>query len=94
MISSNGRECLSKFKRNPSVDNFLRLSLEFSQNTKLMTGQVKDLVDYLNSTDDISGASMAMLGNTAFAFADNESSFKDLNIEGLDIYKLYTKDEL
>lgn len=94
IISANGRECLAKFKANPFVDNFLRLSLEFSQNTKLMTGQVKDLVDYLNSTDDISGASMAMLGNTVFAFADNESSFKDLNIEGLDIYKLYTKDEL
>ncbi|SDA46941.1 pantoate kinase [Methanobrevibacter millerae] len=94
LISSNGRECLSKFKRNPSVDNFLRLSLEFSQNTKLMSDEVKNLVDYLNSSSDISGASMAMLGNTAFAFADNESSFKDLKIEGLDIYKLYTRDKL
>lgn len=90
-ISANGRVCLSKFKNNPSVDNFLRLSLMFSQNTKLMTYEVRSLVDYLNSEDDISGASMAMLGNTVFAFADNESSFKDLKIEGLDTYKLYTK---
>ena len=38
--------------------------------------------------DDILGSSMAMLGNTVFAFAYNEDVFKNLNIEGLDIYEL------
>jgi pantoate kinase len=91
IISANGRECLEKFKNEMSVDNFLRLSFEFSQNTKLMTGEVQSLVNYFNSSDDILGSSMAMLGNTAFAFADNESTFKDLKIENLNIDKLYIK---
>ena len=91
IISVNGRKCLDSFKKNSSVENFLRLSYEFSLNTKLMTNEVQSLADYFNSCDDILGASMAMLGNTVFAFADNESSLKKLNIEGLNIDKLYTK---
>lgn len=90
-ISANGRECLKEFKQNPSIKNFLELSLRFSKNTRLMAGEVQSLIDYINSRSDILGASMAMLGNTAFAFAYNESSFKDLNIEGLDTYRLYTE---
>ena len=91
IISVNGRKCLDSFKKNSSVENFLRLSYEFSLNTKLMTNEVQSLADYFNSSDDILGASMAMLGNTVFAFADNESSLKKLNIEGMNIDKLYTK---
>ena len=91
IISVNGRKCLDSFKKNSSVENFLRLSYEFSLNTKLMTNEVQYLADYFNSCDDILGASMAMLGNTVFAFADNESSLKKLNIEGMNIDKLYTK---
>lgn len=91
IISVNGRKCLDSFKKNSSVENFLRLSYEFSLNTKLMTNEVQSLADYFNSCDDILGASMAMLGNTVFAFADNKSSLKKLNIEGMNIDKLYTK---
>ena len=91
IISVNGRKCLDSFKKNSSVENFLRLSYDFSLNTKLMTNEVQSLADYFNSCDDILGASMAMLGNTVFAFADNESSLKKLNIEGMNIDKLYTK---
>ncbi len=94
IISVNGRKCLDSFKKNSSVENFLRLSYEFSLNTKLMTNEVQSLADYFNSCDDILGASMAMLGNTVFAFADNESSLKKLNIEGMNIDKLYTKRQL
>ena len=53
-----------------------------------MSDEVRDLIDYFNSLDDILGSSMAMLGNTVFAFAYNEDVFKNLNIEGLDIYEL------
>lgn len=91
IISSNGHKCLEKFKENFSVENFLKLSSEFSQNTKLMTDEVQSLVNYFNSSDDILGASMAMLGNTVFAFSYNESSFQKLNIENLNIDKLYVK---
>ena len=76
------------------MENFLRLSLEFSQNTKLMTDEVQSLVNYFNSLDDILGSSMAMLGNTVFAFADNETTFKDLKIENLNIDKLYLREQL
>ena len=91
IISANGHECLEKYKKNISVENFLRLSFEFSQNIKLMTDEVQSLVNYFNSSDDILGASMAMLGNTVFAFAYNERSFEKLNIENLNIDKLYAK---
>ena len=93
-ISLNGHECLKKFKKNSSVWNFLKLSLEFSQNTKLMTSEVLSLINNFNLCDDILGSSMAMLGNTVFAFADNKSTFKKLNIEGMNIDKLYTKRQL
>ena len=53
-----------------------------------MSDEVKDLIDYFNSSSDILGSSMAMLGNTAFAFAYDEDAFKSLNIENLHIDKL------
>ncbi|MBR0270495.1 MAG: GHMP kinase [Methanobrevibacter sp.] len=91
IISENGRQCFDEFKNNVSVNRFLDLSLRFSENTKLMTDEVKSLVDYFNLSDDILGSSMAMLGNTVFAFADNESTFKNSGIENLNIDKLYSK---
>lgn len=91
VISETGRKCLREFKNDISVNKFLELSLRFSQDTNLMTDEVESLVNNFNSVDDIFGSSMAMLGNTVFAFADNEHAFKDLNIEDLNIDKLYTK---
>ena len=86
--------CDSRSQGEVYVENFLKLSLEFSQNTKLMTDEVQSLVNYFNSLDDILGSSMAMLGNTVFAFADNETTFKDLKIENLNIDKLYLREQL
>lgn len=91
VISETGRKCLREFKNDISINKFLELSLRFSQDTNLMTDEVESLVNNFNSVDDIFGSSMAMLGNTVFAFADNEHAFKDLNIEDLNIDKLYTK---
>ena len=53
-----------------------------------MSDEVKNLVDYFNSRSDILGSSMAMLGNTVFAFAQNEDVFKNLEVENLHIDKL------
>ena len=50
-----------------------------------MSEDVRKLVDYFNSRHDILGSSMAMLGNTVFAFAQDEEAFTDLDIEGLHI---------
>ena len=76
------------FEQNPSLENFLEFSNKFSHETKLMSDEVKKLVDYFNSSSDILGSSMAMLGNTVFAFAYNEDAFKTSNIENLHIDKL------
>ena len=53
-----------------------------------MSDEVRTLVDYFNSSEDILGSSMAMLGNTVFAFAYDEDAFKDLDIEDLHICEL------
>ena len=88
VISSSGIRYWELFKESPSLESFLDFSYRFALETELMSGEVRTLVDYLNSSDDILGSSMAMLGNTAFAFAYDEGAFKDLGIEGLHIDKL------
>ena len=88
VISDVGLKYLEFFEEKPSLRNFLDFSNKFSQETKLMSDEVKSLVDYFNSMDDILGSSMAMLGNTAFAFAYDESVFRDLGIEDLHVDRL------
>ena len=53
-----------------------------------MTEEVENLINYFNSSSDILGSSMAMLGNTVFAFAYDEETFKNLNIDDLHICEL------
>jgi len=53
-----------------------------------MSDEVKETIDYFNSSTNILGSSMAMLGNTAFAFAYDEDVLKSLDIENLHIDKL------
>ena len=88
VISDSGVKYWQFFRDDPSLENFLDFSNKFAQETDLMSGEVKELVDYFNSCDNILGSSMAMLGNTAFAFAYDEGAFKTLNIDGLHIDKL------
>jgi pantoate kinase len=88
VISDAGLKYLECFEKNPSLSNFLDFSYRFSNETKLMSQEVKSLVDYFNSMDDILGSSMAMLGNTVFAFSYNEDVFKTSDIEDLHIDKL------
>ena len=88
IISDVGMDLKNEFIKNQSIKNFLDFSLEFSNKTNLISDEVSELVDYFNCLDDILGSSMAMLGNTVFAFAYNEDVFKNLDIENLDIYKL------
>ena len=88
ILSEAGLKYLELFEKEPTVENFLSFSNKFSNETKLMSDDVKNLVDYFNSSSDILGSSMAMLGNTAFAFAYDEDAFKNLNIEDLHIDKL------
>lgn len=87
-ISASGLKYLELFEEEPTLENFLSFSHRFSQETELMSDEVSELVDYFNSMSDILGSSMAMLGNTVFAFAYNEDVFKTLEIEDLHIDRL------
>ncbi|WP_458453975.1 pantoate kinase [Methanobrevibacter sp.] len=88
VISDVGLKYLEFFEEKSTIKNFLDFSYNFACETDLMSGEVKELVDYLNCQDNILGSSMAMLGNTVFAFAYDENAFKTLNIRGLHIDKL------
>ncbi len=88
IISASGRKYLELFEKESSLENFLLFSNQFAHEIGLMSEEVKNLVDYFNSSSDILGSSMAMLGNTAFAFAYDEDAFKKLDIEDLHIDKL------
>ena len=88
VISDTGLKYLEFFEEKPSLRNFLDFSCRFSHETNLMSDEVKELVNYINSRSDILGSSMAMLGNTVFAFAQNEDDLKNLEIENLHIDKL------
>ena len=88
MISEVGSKYLETFESKPTLKSFLEFSNRFSRETKLMSGEVKNLVDYFNSSPNILGSSMAMLGNTVFAFAENEDVFKNMEVENLHIDKL------
>lgn len=88
VISEVGLKYLEMFEEEPNLDNFLSFSAKFSQETKLMTSEVKNQIEYFNSMDNILGSSMAMLGNTVFAFAYDEETFKNLNIKDLHIDKI------
>jgi pantoate kinase len=88
VISDVGLKYLEYFIEKPSLRNFLDFSNRFCHETGLICDEVKELVDYLNSFDDILGSSMAMLGNTAFAFAYDEDAFRTLKVKELHIEKL------
>lgn len=88
VISDVGLKYLEYFEEKPSLRNFLDFSYKFSRETKLMSDEVKELVDYFNSRPNILGSSMAMLGNTVFAFAQNEDDFKNVDVENLHVDKL------
>lgn len=85
VISDAGLKYLEYFEEKSSLKNFLDFSNSFASKTNLMSEDVRKLVDYFNSRHDILGSSMAMLGNTVFAFAQDEEAFTDLDIEGLHI---------
>lgn len=63
---------LGKLLSNPQVTHFMDLSLKFSQETGLIDPEVMEIVEVLK--DETIGASMAMLGKTAFAISETPDS--------------------
>lgn len=81
-INLTGKKLLEKLLKTPDVNTFLRLSRKFAQETSLMDNELHEIVEVLN--DETIGASMAMLGNTAFAL----SKTPDTSVEGVIISKI------
>lgn len=88
ILSNSGDKYLELFVDDSTLENFLDFSSKFSHEINLMSDEVKNLIDYFKSSSDILGSSMAMLGNTVFAFAYDEDAFKKLEVENLHIDKL------
>ncbi len=82
MINRTGQSLLFELLKNPDPSFFMRLSRKFSQQTELMNSEVLEVVEVLE--DETLGASMAMLGNTAFAL----SKSPDAGVEGALISKI------
>lgn len=81
-INKTGRNLLSKLLENPDPHTFMKLSRRFSEETALMDPEVLELVEVLE--DETMGASMAMLGKTAFAI----SKTPDTSVEGAIVSKI------
>lgn len=85
IISKAGSEALISFKSDQTVQNFLDLSYRFSKETNLISDELLEVTSELNSNEDILGSSMAMLGQTVFAFSKDKSAFpSDFTVYELD----------
>jgi pantoate kinase len=75
-INTTGRYMLKELLKNPDPKTFLKLSKRFAMETGLLSNEVMDIIKILE--DETIGASMAMLGNTAFALSETpDTTVKD-----------------
>jgi len=65
-INRIGKECLSEFLKNPTLENLFDLSKKFSIETGLMDDDLMDVVEAVEA--DGGKASMVMLGKAVFAY--------------------------
>ncbi|MGB9936849.1 MAG: pantoate kinase [Methanobacterium sp.] len=81
-INSIGGDLLLKLIKKPEPQNLMKLSKKFAEKTELLTNEVLETINILE--EETLGASMAMLGNTAFAI----SKVPDTSIENALVAKL------
>lgn len=74
-INNSGNKLLNVLLSNPGVENFIKLSRQFSENAELINPELREILDIMD--EESMGSSMAMLGNTAFCLSDTP----DINIE-------------
>lgn len=74
-INQTGKDLMSKLLEKPDIETFFKLSRKFAEETSLMNAEVKEVVDILE--EETIGASMAMLGNTAFALSQTPDTSVD-----------------
>jgi len=84
-INSTGRNMLNELLKKPDPETFLKLSKRFSLETGFLSNDVLDIINILE--DETIGASMAMLGNTAFALSKTpDTTIEKVIISRIDSY--------
>lgn len=83
-INENASHLLNCLIKDPCIENYIKLSRRFAENTKLITPQLHEILEIMD--DETIGSSMAMLGNTAYAL----SYTPDISIEDCHITTLNT----
>lgn len=83
-INNSGHTLLKELSNNPCIENFIQLSRTFSENTGLISAELKEILEIMD--EETIGASMAMLGNTAFAL----SHTPEISVEDCIITKINT----
>jgi len=68
-ITRMGGRCLDLFLKDPTQDNFLRISKRFSEETGLLSREVKETIGRLETQGVCS--SMSMLGNSVFTITED-----------------------
>lgn len=82
-INQTGKTLLPELLEKPDIQTFFKLSRRFAEETSLMSLELKEVVDILG--EETMGASMAMLGNTAFALSETpDTSLDDVIVSRID----------
>ncbi len=81
-INQTGKTLLHELLEKPDIQNFFKLSRRFAEETSLMSSELKEVISILE--EETIGASMAMLGNTAFALSETP----DTSLDGVIISKI------
>jgi pantoate kinase len=71
-INQAGSKLLGLLLKNPTPVQFMQLSRRFAHETQLMDEELKEIVEIMD--EESLGASMAMLGQTAFAISSEPDS--------------------
>lgn len=83
-INESGHKLLNDLSSNPRIENFIKLSRTFSEETGLINQELREILEVMD--EETIGSSMAMLGNTAFAL----SYTPDISVEKCMITKINT----
>ncbi|ACX72228.1 GHMP kinase [Methanocaldococcus vulcanius M7] len=76
-INEIGKSCLNSLLKNPTLENFMKLSLKFAIDSQLINDRILSICEDLKFTV---GASQSMLGNTLFCISKKETLNDALSI--------------
>jgi len=88
-INKIGISMQEKIIANPTIENFMKCSYEFSKKTGLINKELQSLVEDLNKKTI--WASMAMLGNTIFIIVKKENIDNIKDLSQFTISKIYNE---